>query len=571
MQTGIRIALACLAALAAGPGCYTGLSGGAAGGDDVADGESAGGGDDGDGGDADDDAGDDGPSGACEGSTVGATPLQRLTRTEYDHTIADLLGIDSHPASALPPDGVSGLFANNGATAVSNYTVEVYRDLSEQLAAEALLDLPALLPCDPAVLGEDACAEAFVAAFGRRAFRRDLDAAQIERMVGVYQTGREGGTFAEGIGLVIEAFLQSPSFLYRIESGVPALGEGAVALDDFELAARLSYFLWRSMPDDELLDAASAGTLADSEAVEAQARRMLEDPRAERALLSFYGDLFALDTIGAAYKDPELFPEYSAELADDMRTELELFVLSGLREGDARIDTLLGGSHTFVNDRLAAHYGIPAPAGAEFARVELDATRFRGLVSKPIVMALAAHDQRTSPTLRGKLVRTRLFCQQLPPPPPDVTTTIPVPGEQSTREWVQERLDNPNCAPCHEMMDPIGLAFEQLDAVGRWRTAEYGETIDASGNLVGTDVDGEFVGVAGLADKLLDSALVGECVSQQWFEFGFGRVPASEDQCTQDHVAERFAESDHDLVELMVAIATSDAFRTRRPDAEDDP
>jgi hypothetical protein len=184
-------------------------------------------------------------------------------------------------------------------------------------------------------------------------------------------------------------------------------------------------------------------------------------------------------------------------------------------------------------------------------------------------MLLEAHDQRTSPTLRGKLVRTRLFCQPLPPPPPDVTTNIPTTGEKSTREWVEERLDNPNCAGCHSLMDPIGLGFEQFDAVGGCRTEELGEPVDATGSLVGTDVDGEFVGAAGLAEKLVESELVGECVAQQWFEFGFGRVPTSDDACTRDHVTEWFAESDHDFVELMVAIATSDAFRTRRPDAEE--
>jgi hypothetical protein len=558
----LRSLSAGLVALVMGPGCYTGLTGAADGSAGVGGAEDP----DDDGSSAGDGADDgDAPADECEGEQLGMSPLARLTRTEYDHTIADLLGIASHPGSALPPDGVSGLFAHNGETAVSNYAVEVYRDLAESLAEQA--DLPTLLPCDPTAIGERECAQAFVEQFGRRAFRRDLDDAQVTRLLEVYDGGREGGTFDDGIQLVVEAVLQSPMFLYRIEPGVPAPGEDTIALDDFEVASRLSYFLWRSMPDDALLDAASAGELGDEEAIESQARRMLEDPRAERALLSFYGDLFALETVGSVYKDPEVFADFSSELVADMRTELELFVVSALRDGDARIDTLLGGTHTFVNARLAAYYGIPAPIGDEFERVELDATRWRGLLSKPIVMALAAHDQRTSPTMRGKMVRTRMFCQELPPPPPDVITPIPALGELSTREWVQQRLDNPNCSGCHQLMDPIGLGFESFDAAGHHRSEEDGVPVDAMGNLIGTDVDGEFVGATGLAEKLVQSEMVGECVAQQWFEFGLGRVP-TEDACTTDAIQAEFASSDHDVVELMVAIATSHAFRTRRPDTE---
>ncbi len=551
-------------ALALGAGCYTGLASDA---DGLASGDSTGRAP-GEGGSDGSDGGSDGApgEGTCEGDRLGASPLQRLTRTEYDHTIADLLGIDTHPAQALPPDGLSGLFANNGATAVPSYAVEVYRDLAESLAATAIADLSEILPCDPAQLGEDACAAEFIEQFGRRAWRRPLDAAQVDRLVQLYQQGRADGTFAEGIGLVIEAVLQSPWFLYRIESGVPAPGEEAVALDGFELASRLSYFLWRSMPDDALLAAAEAGELDDPEFVEAQVRRMLDDPRAERALLTFFGELFALDTTASLYKDPELFDTFSPELAADMRTELELFVLSALREGDGRVDTLLGANHTFVNARLAALYGIEAPAGDGFTRVELDPSRFRGLVTKPVLMALSAHDQRTSPTFRGKLVRTRLLCQGLPPPPPGVESTVPSPGELSTREWVQQRLDNPSCAGCHELMDPIGLAFEHFDAMGRYRDQDDGAAIDAHGLLVGTDVDGPFDGPSGLVDKLLASEQVGACIAHEWFEFGMGRATSDDDACTTAAIDESFASTDHDITELMVAIATSPAFRLRRPD-----
>ena len=433
-------------------------------------------------------------------------------------------------------------------------------------AAQAIADLDALLPCVPEDAGEAECARSFIEGFGRRAYRRDLDPATVERLLAVYEVGRTDAAFADGIGLVIEAILQSPMFLYRIESGVPASGEDTVPLDGFEVASRLSYFLWRSMPDDELLSAAAAGELDGAEAIETQARRMLADPRAERALLTFTGELLALDELASIYKDSELFPDFSAELAADMRTELELFVLDGLRQGDARLATLLGDNHTFVNARLADFYGIDAPPGDDFVRVELDANEFRGILSKPVLMALDAHDQRTSPTLRGKLVRTRLFCQKMPPPPPGVNSTIPVPGTLSTKEWVQQRLDNPSCAACHQLMDSIGLGFERFDAVGRYREQEDGEAVDGVGELFGTDVDGEFTGAAGLADRLVASAEVGDCVAHEWLELGLGRTPTDDDECTVSDVGDEFAASDYDVVELLVAIARSDAFRTRRPE-----
>lgn len=543
-------------------GCYVGLQGD--GEDPPPSGESwdaassEGGGDDG--------TDDGGPAGACAQTEVGATPLQRLTRSEYDNTVADLLGITGHPAAALPPDGSSGLFANNGEAAVSNYAVEVYRDLAESLAASA--DIDTLLPCDPAAIGEAACARAFVTTFGRRAYRRPLDDAQVERLMELFERGRTDGSFADGIALTIEAMLQSPSFLYRVEAGDRDL----VELDGYEIASRLSYFLWRSMPDDALLDAADAGELDDDAGIEAHARRMLEDERAERAVLTFFGDLYALDTATAVYKDPELFPAFSAELAQDMRTELELFVLSTLRDGDHRLESLLAADHTFVNARLAAFYGIAAPPGDDFVRVELTGDAAQGLLAKPLLMALSAHDQRTSPTRRGKLVRTRVLCQGLPPPPPGVESAVPSPGTLSTRAWVQQRLDDPSCEGCHKLMDPIGLAFEHFDASGHYRELEDGLAIDASGTLVDTDVDGEFEGPSGLVAKLVQSEQVGECFAAQWFEFGLGRAPDSDDTCTTTDIAAAFADSDHDLDALVFAIATSDALRLRRPtQLEDSP
>lgn len=555
-----RLRVAALLGCALACGCYTGLGARGSGDDAVGSDDDGTAGDDGG-------ANDDGGTGVpgCGHGSVGPSGMQRLTSIEYDNTVADLLGLESHAVDVLPQDGRSGLFANNGAVTVSEYGVELYRGLAEDLAARAVADLDAIVTC-AATDQHRGCADGFVRSFARRAYRRDLFDDDVARLMAVYDAGAGEGDLAAGLALVIETVLQSPYFLYRVEGGIPAPGDEVVELDGFEIATRLAYFLWKSMPDEALLDAAAAGLLDTPEGIAAQARRMLADDRAGRGIRAFVTDLYDLASVATQYKDPELYPDFTPELGADMRTELELFAISVWQRGEGGPDGMLTATHSFVNPRLAAYYGIEAPDPEGFARVELDPTRTRGLLTKPALLTKTAHDVLTSPVLRGKLVRERVLCQGLPPPPADVPPQPAAEPGQSNADVAEQHMNKPGCVDCHRLMDPIGLAFENYDAIGRWREHDNGVAVDASGELLATDVDGSFVGVAGLVDRLRTSEQVQQCVAAQWFEFGLGRRLGDDDSCSADAIADAVV-AGAELEDLLVAIATSPAFRVRRPDA----
>ncbi|HEY0707128.1 MAG TPA: DUF1592 domain-containing protein, partial [Polyangia bacterium] len=292
-----------------------------------------------------------------------ATPLRRLTRTEYNNTVRDLLGVDLAPADNFPVDEIAGGFSNNASVlAVSPLLAEKDLEAAEALAAEAVKKLPTLLPCDPAAAGEEPCARQFVQRFGRRAYRRPLVDAEVARLMRAYSAGRSEGTFAAGIELVIQTALQSPSFLYRFEFGLPArAGDKTVRLTQHEVATRLSYLLWGSMPDDRLASAADAGRLGDAAAVAAQAREMLNDGRARRAVGEFYRQWLGVTTIETVSKDAAVHPEFTDELRGAMRAELQFFVEHVLWTGDRRLATLLTAPLGFPSASLARLYGVRGP------------------------------------------------------------------------------------------------------------------------------------------------------------------------------------------------------------------
>jgi hypothetical protein len=442
-------------------------------------------------------------------------------------------------------------------------------DAAELLAAELTSDLAAILPCDPAVVGETECARAFAIEFGARAYRRPLRDDEVERALALWSAGQTDATFADGVRLVAAGFLQSPYFLYHVEVGTPAVdGEEVVALDDYELASRLSYFLWDSMPDDELTLAAADGSLASPDVLEAQVRRMLEDPQAGIAIGDFHVQWLGVDALASVEKDPELFPAWTPTIADAMTTETRMFADWVVRESDGKLATLLSAPTTFADAELAALYGVSRPdavAADAFVQVDLDPTQRGGVLTHAGMLAAHSHDNQTSPVFRGKVVRENLLCTALPPPPDDVDDTPPgLDPTLPTKERFEQHRDDPACSGCHELMDPIGFGLEHYDAMGAWRTMDGENPVDAMGQLVGTDVDGDFDGALGLADKLAGSETVRACVVHQWMRYGLGRFEQPEDACTEDNLMTRFAESDGDLHELVVAIATSRAMRYLR-------
>lgn len=556
-------ALAPIACAVALGGCYQGV--GELGPDDgpeVAD----------DGGGADDGAGDDGSSadrvpGGCA-QKVGASPLRRLTRTQYTHTIRDLLGIDTDVAEGFSSDEKIGAFYSNGIAPITDLGVEKYMDAAESLAEEAVADMDALLPCDPVDIGQNACVDAFIADLGRRAFRRPLRAEEREQMRDLFATAASEGGFDQGIRLIVQGFLQSPYFLYHVEIGEPDLdGDGFAALTQYEVASRLSYFLWDSMPDDILLAAAEGDELRSAEDVRAQAERMLADPRAKDGIASFHLQWLGVDDMSTLEKDAEMFPGFDEALKDAMRAETADFADYVIREGDGTLETLLTAPFTVIDERMAAVYGVTLPPDhVPGEPVMLDPTQRAGLVTHASLLAKYAHVDQSSPVHRGVIIRENFLCQTLPPPPENVDNVPPDPDPNATtRERFAEHTEDPACAGCHVLIDGIGFGFEHYDAIGAWRDMEGTLPVDASGEVLGTDeINGEFDGAVELANKLAQSTEVQECVATQWMSFALGRVPGEDDTCSTDDLIARFQDSGHDVRELVLALVETEAFRMRR-------
>lgn len=511
----------------------------------------------------------------CANAPVARTPLRRLSRFEYANSVRDLLGVDPTPANDLPVDEVTDGFNNNAAVlTVSALHAEKYVLVSEALAKAAVLNVMKLTGCDPVVRGEDVCATSFARAFGRRAFRRATTPQDEEYLMLAYNAGRTGGSYAEGIEVMIRAALQSVHFLYRLETTTPADPNAKrVPLSQFELATRLSYLLWASAPSDPLLDAATRGELDTKAKVAAKAREMLNDPKSRVAVTDFFNQWMGTNRLDIISKSTALFPAYSAAVRDAMARELPALVEYVMWSGDRKFNTLLTAPIAFVSGPLGQVYGVRSqgPESATPRMVMLPANQGRaGILTQAGFAAVHAHPDQTSPVLRGKFIRSKLLCQPPPPPPPDVDITVPDIKEGATaRERFSAHLTaGTSCNGCHQLMDPIGLAFENFDAVGQYRDKEGGKPIDVSGavNVVqDPGLAGAFTGVHELATKLAASDQVRDCVATQWFRFSAGRSDEEADACSIATLQDAFAATGGDLVELLVGMTQTDAFWYRAP------
>ncbi|HMI86405.1 MAG TPA: DUF1592 domain-containing protein [Polyangiaceae bacterium] len=519
--------------------------------------------------DAENDTGSDGAgtdSTSCSTIHPGASPLRRLTRTEYDNTVRDLLGDTSQPARSFPTEEIA-LGFDNSATArgVTDALIEHYMLAAEGLAmrASARADL---LPCDPAVAGEASCADVFIRSFGPNAYRRPLDADEIRELQTSFDDGRRTGTFQSGVRFVIERVLQSPSFLYRVElgeAGVPA--SLPAKLTGWERASRLSYFLWQTMPDRSLFAAAAAGELATKEQVLAEARRMLGDPKARPTLAKFADQWLLLDNIDSVVKDTVQFPEFTRALPALLKEETRRFVADVVWDRGGGLTMLLTAPYTFVTRETAPLYGVAPPPGADFVRVDLDKSQRSGIMTQLAFLNFAAKPNQTSPVRRGLFVRTNLMCDPPSSPPPEINVTVPEPQPgQTGRERFAAHTANAACAGCHRDMDPIGFGFEQYDAIGRFRDVDAQRPIDASGEVMGSPI-GKFVGAVELARKLSESQEVRQCLGKQWFRFAFGREESPDDDCALAGLYGAVSNDGASIQSLVLAITQTDTFLYRRP------
>ena len=422
--------------------------------------------------------------------------------------------------------------------------------------------------CRPAsAVDEPACARTIIGKLARRAYRRPVSDADLAGPLAFYARGRERGGFEDGIELALRALLTSTEFLFRIEHDPAGLPPGTpYRLSDVELASRLSFFLWSSLPDDELLGLAERGELGAPAVLEAQVARMLADPRAHSLATNFAGQWLYLRNLDAARPNLRLYPDFDDNLRRAMRRETELLFASVVEE-DRDVLDLLRADYTFLNERLARHYDVPNVYGDHFRRVRLGADgRRAGLLGHGSILTVTSYATRTSPVLRGKWVLDNILGMPPPPPPPDVPPLAEgeVGGEApSMRERMAQHRRNPACAACHQLMDPAGLAMENFDAVGRWRQRDEGwRAIDAAGSLPGSAA---FDGVAGLRQALLARPdLFVRTLTEKLLTFALGRGVDHADAPAVRQVLREAAGDDNRFSSLVLAIVKSTPFQMRR-------
>lgn len=576
-QTTIRAslsALACVLAVGCGDssGAETEGSDGTAS-DDGTQGDTPTGGDEGE---TDDPTGD-GPAVSCEdGPQPGTTPrLVRLSHRQYDNTVKDLLELapDAEPASEFLTDPpVQGFDNNATALVVKDRLGRDYRRAAESLAEQVTAPdrLATLLPCTPEGDGS-ACAGQFIAQFGRRAFRRPLTASETASYNGFYAQGaglyETGTSFEQGVRFVIEAMLQSPHFLYRIELSDSVESGIKIPLTGGEVATRLSYMLWNSGPDDALLDAAEAGDLATPAGIEVQARRLLADPRSKDPVADFHAQWLDLRKLTNLQKNTDVFPNYTPAMAPAMAEETQRFIEHVIFELDGDYAALMSAPVSFVNADLAAIYGLQG-LGPEFVEVDLDPLQRGGILTQPSMLATHAFPHLSSPIHRGAFMQRQILCNPPPPPPGDADFNLPpVEGEiKTTRQQVEAHTESKDyCASCHKsFVNPPGFAFEHYDALGQWRSEENMVPIDSASQFTGRyGTEFVFTDAIDMIDQIVASEEGPRCYLTQWFRYGFARGEQPIDKCTLDELHETLVGEGYNIQELLVAMTKTTAFRYR--------
>jgi hypothetical protein len=500
----------------------------------------------------------------CMGPSIPASaPLRRLTQFEYNNTLRDLA---KAPATELPAEDLGNLFGNDAATqSVPPTLIEAYNGSAAAVAkaltgADRIATLAACAAA-PDAASEPACVKTVVEAFVPKAYRRALVAGEADGLVQLFQTVRTSGeSFQSSLAAVIEAVLQGPEFLYKPELGAPADGRTDVLrLTDNEMAVRLSYLFWGSMPDDALTAAAAAGQLHTADQVKAQATRLLADTKSRDVVRYFFDFLLPIQGLSALQRDPKTYPNFNGTIGGLMRTEAETFLEKEVFEGSGTWPGILTAPYTYVNADLATYYGFSGVTGTAFQKVALDGVKRGGLLTLGGVVAGPVHSNKTNPVTRGSLVVKKLMCQVIPLPSGDIAAMVKPPPDDSAptaRERYSMHSASPVCHACHINMDPVGFALEKLDAVGQWREQENGVNIDATGNspLLGT-----FNGPVELGQRLASSEIAQACFAKRWVDFGYART-SDDNNCSLLRVQEQFKAANYNIQQLLLQLTQTDDF-----------
>ncbi|MFP2910338.1 DUF1592 domain-containing protein [Pyxidicoccus sp. 3LFB2] len=498
----------------------------------------------------------------------GRVTLHRLNRAEYDATVRDLLGDTTRPARDFPADDHGYGFDNNAdVLSMSPLLMEKYSTAAEKLV-EAAWGRGAFGTCALNGATPEPCARDILSRFARRAWRRPVTTEEVDRLVSfVVLAKRHGDTAEAGVKLALRSVLVSPNFLFRIEKDPDPKSSKPHRLNDFELASRLSYFLWSSMPDEALLAAAEAGRLGRPEEMEAQVRRMLADPRAQALVENFAGQWLYTRALDSAEPDKTLYGAFSEELRAAMRQETQL-VFRDFVVGDHKLRDLVDAPFTYVNDALATHYGLPLPGSSTPVRVGLSGHPERqGVFGHGSLLTVTSNSDRTSPVQRGVWVLEQLLCSAPPPPPPDVENLPPpLEPDMTMRERMALHRSQPQCQGCHRLMDPLGLALENYDPIGRWRLQEVsGAPVDATGELP----DGTVLkGSEDMRRFVKNDPKLPACLTEHLLTYALGRGMSLRDECAVREIAATAEASGGRLSDYILSIVLSDHFTMRRGEAE---
>ncbi len=500
----------------------------------------------------------------------GPTGLRLLTPTQYQNSVVDVLGDVAAPAVGQWRSSIAAAQGGVPASGVEDYE-EAARSVSAQVFGDPALRMQ-VTGCTPGVDAGDACVVEVIAKLGRRAWRRPLAEDEVARYVAVAASTAEvlGGDAWIGLEHAVAGLLQSPNFLYRVELGKPIVEEDPlhVRLDGFELASRLSYLIWNTTPDEELLVAAENGELDGTEGIARQVERMFGSPRARDGVVQLFVDMLDLDALMSLQKDAALLPAFTPTVGPTMREEIVLVIgdtVLGQRDYRRLFDTDQG----YVDSELAALYGIEGAFGSELVPVPLPEPR-GGLLTLAGFLAINSGEASTSPTKRGLTVRKVVMCQNIPPPPEGVEAELPEPGTgeaQTKREQLEQHRSDPSCAACHNFTDPIGLALEHYNALGGYRATDNNLTIDPSGDLDGI----AFADAAELGRLLADHPGTADCVIRNLYRYASGHVEQPDERPAIDALVTEFTANGYDLRLAALALAQSSSFRFATLSEEDRP
>ena len=505
-------------------------------------------------------------------NAAGSMPLRRLSHVEYNNTVNDLLKAATYTDYAttygLPSDlEPQEVFLYRRAAQTTTLDLQKLRDAAEGIAAA--VDPTGLATC---ATGADqmACAKTFITTFGMRAYRRPLLPDEITRLTSLYSTARTTVMldYPGTIKLLVEAILQTPEFLYRWELGPQVATKdptGVLRLSGYEMASRLSYFLWRTMPDQALFDAAAADKLSTDADVQSQVTRMLADPRARASFAEFFKEWLSVsaEEISARPKDPSVYPTWNATLQGAMASEVETFVSNVVFDSDGRLSSLLTGGYSFVNDALAPIYGLSPPGSTNLQKTTLNPTQRAGMLTQAGFLTVTGSTNGSHPVKRGRRVLERLLCGVLGRPPPVVPPPLPASAGGSTRQRFVMHDQNGCTGTCHARMDSIGFGLEHYDGLGNYRTVDNGVTVDATSSVKLDGADHSFDGAVELSKLLANSAEMRECFVRQWARYAFSRIEEPADVASLQAAVAALRTGNDSVRELAKGLALSRSFRFR--------